>query len=111
MGPPLGPTLANAFLVYHEKNWLEHCPLEYRLLYYRRYVDETFVLFNSPEHHKRFHSYLNSCHLKISFHIENEKEQNLLLSIITKSFEYAILIFCLLIVQKGLTILLIFDDG
>ena len=24
MGSPLGPTLANAFLVYHKKNWLEH---------------------------------------------------------------------------------------
>ena len=33
-GFALGPTLANAFLVYHEKNWLEHCPLEYRPLYY-----------------------------------------------------------------------------
>ena len=32
MGSPLGPTLANAFLVYHEKNWLEHCPAEYRPL-------------------------------------------------------------------------------
>ena len=32
MGSPLGPTLANAFLVYHEKNWLELCPLEYRPL-------------------------------------------------------------------------------
>ena len=29
MGSPLGPTLANAFLVYHEKNWLEQCPVEY----------------------------------------------------------------------------------
>ena len=34
MGSPLGPTLANAFLVYHKKNWLEHCSLEYRPLYY-----------------------------------------------------------------------------
>ena len=67
MGPPLGPTLANAFLVYHEKNWLEHCPVEYRPLYYRRYVDDIFVLFNSAEHLKRFHSYLNSRHLNISF--------------------------------------------
>ena len=73
MGSPLGPTLANAFLVYHKKNWLERCPLEYRPLYYRRNVDDIFVLFNSPEHLKRFHSYLNSCHLNISFTIENEK--------------------------------------
>ena len=34
MGSRLGLTLANAFLVYHEKNWVEHCPLEYRPLYY-----------------------------------------------------------------------------
>ena len=32
MSSTLGATLANAFLVYHEKNWLEHCPLEYRSL-------------------------------------------------------------------------------
>ena len=57
MGCPLGPTLANVFLVYHEKNWLEPCPLEYRPLFYRRYVDNIFVLFNSPKHLKRFHSY------------------------------------------------------
>ena len=32
MGSSLGPTLANAFLVYHKKNWLENCPLKYRSL-------------------------------------------------------------------------------
>ena len=73
MGLLLGPTLANSFLVYHKKNWLEHCSLEYRPLYCRRYVDDIFVLFNSPELLKRFHSYLNSCHLNTSFTIENEK--------------------------------------
>ena len=45
MGSPVGPTLANVFLVYREKNWLEHCPLEHRPLYYRRYADDIFVLF------------------------------------------------------------------
>ena len=72
MGSPLGPTLANAFLVYHEKNWLEHCPLKYRSLYYRRNVDDIFILFNSGEHLKRFHSYLN-----ISFAIENVKDNRM----------------------------------
>ena len=62
MGPPLGPTLPNTFLIYQEKNWLEHCPVEYRPLYYRRYIDDIFVLFNSAEHLKRFYSYLNSRH-------------------------------------------------
>ena len=77
MGLPLAPTLANAFLFYHVKNWLEHCPLEYRPLYYRRYVDDIFVLFNSAEHLKCFHSYLNSHHLNISFMIENEKHNRM----------------------------------
>ena len=71
MGFPLPTTLANVFLVCHEKNWLEHCPLEYRPLYYGRYVDDIFVLFNSAEHLKLFHSYLNFHHLIISFTIEN----------------------------------------
>ena len=62
MGSPLGPSLANAFLIHHEQNWLDRCPLEYRWLYYRRYVD-IFVLFKSNNHLKRFQSYLNSCHV------------------------------------------------
>ena len=78
MGSPLGPALANAFLVYHEKNWLEHCPVEYGPLYYRRYVD-IFVLFNSAEHLQCFYSYLNSRHLNISLTItiENEKDNRM----------------------------------
>ena len=36
---------------------------------------------------------------------------SIIIGIITKSLEYAILLFCLLIVQKGLTTSFIFDDG
>ena len=64
-------------MVYHEKNWLEHCPGEYRPLYYRRYADDIFVLFNSAEHLKRFYSCLNSPHLNISLTIENEKDNRM----------------------------------
>ena len=35
---------------------------------------------------------------------------SIIIRIITRSFEYAISLFCLLIVKKGLTILFIFDD-
>ena len=67
---PLGPTLANAFLDHDEQNWLDSCLLEYRLLYYRRYVDDIFVLFKLSDHLKR----LNSCHVNMS--ITTETEQN-----------------------------------
>ena len=73
MGSPLDSTLANAFLIYLEKIRLECCILGYRQFYHRRYLDEIFVLFNSPEHPKRFKIYLNSRHGNISFTIENEK--------------------------------------
>ena len=45
MGSPLGLVLANAFLVHFEKNWLQNCPSDYKPHYYRRYVDDIFVLF------------------------------------------------------------------
>ena len=49
MGWPLGPTLANAFLSHYEKIWLEQCPQEIKPLFYRRYVDDIFVLFESQD--------------------------------------------------------------
>ena len=52
MGSPLGPSPANAFLVVHGQDWIDSCPLEYRPLYYRGYVDDIFVLFKSSDHLK-----------------------------------------------------------
>ena len=56
---------------------LERVPLKHRPFYYRRYVDDIFVLFNSPEHFKRFQSYFNSRHANISFTIVNEKDNRM----------------------------------
>ena len=72
MGSPLGPHFANAFLCYYEKQWLEDCPIEFAPVYYRRYVDDIFVLFKSPEHVQLFADYLNTKHANISFTWEEE---------------------------------------
>ena len=48
MGSPLGPSLANTFLAYYEQIWLNDCPNEFKPVYYKRYVDDIFVLFRSP---------------------------------------------------------------
>ena len=77
MGSPLGPSLANAFLTHHEQDWLDSSLLEYRPLYYRRYVDDIFVLFKSSDHLKQFQSYLNSCHVSMSFTIETEQKNKI----------------------------------
>ena len=50
MGSPLGPSLVNAFVSFHEQIWLNQCPDDFKPLYYRRYVDDTFALFHSPGH-------------------------------------------------------------
>ena len=41
----LGPLLVNLYLAC--QNCLDRCPLEYKLLHYRWYVDDIFVLFKS----------------------------------------------------------------
>ena len=77
MGSPLGPHLANTFMNFHEKIWLEKCPLEFKPKYYRRYVDDIFVLFESVEKMKKFESYLNSQHENIRFTSEFESDGKL----------------------------------
>ena len=46
MGPPLAPVLANLFMGHHEKLWLENFQGS-EMLFYSRYVDDTFCLFHS----------------------------------------------------------------
>ena len=74
MGSPLGPSLANAFLSCHEKNWLNNCPQGFKPVFYRRYVDDIFILFKSNDHLKHFQDFLNNCHINMSFSMETEKE-------------------------------------
>ena len=48
MGSPLGPTLANAFMCHWERKWLNECPPDFKPVLYKRYVDDTFLIFKSP---------------------------------------------------------------
>ena len=77
MGSPLGPTLANAFMCYYERKWLEECPSDFKPKYYKRYVDDIFVLFSSSEHVDSFLSYMNSKHPNIHFTKEVENNNSL----------------------------------
>ena len=76
MGSPLGPSLANAnaFLCHHEIKWLNDCPDKFKPVFYKRYVDDIFVLFKRPEHVKPFVDYMNSKHKNINFSFEMEKD-------------------------------------
>ena len=77
MGSPLGPTLANAFMCHMERRWLSECPIDFKPLFYRRYVDDTFLVFKCPTHINLFLTYLNSRHSNIKFTCDNEENSQL----------------------------------
>jgi len=77
MGLPLSPTLANVFMCFHEKTWLSECPDSFRPIFYRRYVDDTFILFRDKSHASQFLDYMNSRHVNINFTMETEVNDKL----------------------------------
>ena len=77
MGSCLRPSFANAFLCHHEMTRLSDCPAYFKLLYYKRYVDDTFLPFNEVDHIPQFLQYLNSKHNNINFTYELENNASL----------------------------------
>ena len=78
MGLLLGPTMVSVFLSFYEMKWLEQCPNKFKPVFYRRYVNDIFVLFESAEHLSKFHAHLNTCHPNMSFSFEQEINGKLL---------------------------------
>ena len=77
IGSSLGPSLAKAFLSYHEKNWLSKCQQGCKPGFYRPYVADIFTLFKLNDHLKYFQDFLYSCYIDRSFSIETGKENKL----------------------------------
>ena len=89
----IGLTLANAFLVHYETNWLQNCLPDFRFYYYPRYVDDIFVLFISPRHLKAFREFLNGQHANISFTIESETQNRFLMCRLFRKIKHLQLLF------------------
>ena len=77
MGSPISSTFANLFLGYHEKQWLHECPTNFKPVFYKRYVDDTFIIFKESNHARQFLNYLNTKHNNIKFTMENENNNTL----------------------------------
>ena len=95
MGSPLGPTLANIFLSHHEEIWLKNCPKQFAPEYYRRFVDDTFILFKNKDHVNKFGKYLNSRHpnMKFTNEVEDDSSLNVLDILISKGQEFTTSIY------------------
>ena len=76
MGSPLAPVLANLFMGHHERQWLAmYTGIEPS--YYRRYVDDTFCVFNNENEANKFFDYLNTRHANIKFTMEKQCQDKL----------------------------------
>ena len=53
MGNPIAPVMANIFLCDLETRILDTCNPDFKPIFYRRYLDDTFVIFKE-EHHDPF---------------------------------------------------------
>ena len=76
MGSPLAPILANLFLGFHEETWINNFDNSHLLLY-RRYVDDTFCVFNNEQEAMSFFNFINSQHPYIKFTFEKQTDGKL----------------------------------
>ena len=77
MGSPLGPTLANTFMCSLAERFLDQCPASFKPLFYKRYVDDTFVLFKDRSHAELFLNFINNFHSNIKFSMDMEANNHL----------------------------------
>ena len=77
MGSPLGPTLVNISMCNFENKWLKDCPHSLKPVFYRRYVDDVFVLFSSLDQTEMLKKYSSSKHPNINFSLERENDGRL----------------------------------
>ena len=74
VGSPLGSPLANIFMCSFESKWLWDYPNDFKPMFSRRYMDDTFTLFFSSDHADKFKDYFSSKQPNINF--SKEKERN-----------------------------------
>ena len=76
MGSPLAPTLANLFMGYNEKIWID----EYtgsKPYVYKRFVDDIFAVFENEKEALEFFTYINSKHQNIKFTMDKSENGKL----------------------------------
>ena len=76
MGSPLVPILANFFMGYHEKVWIEKAQVV-KPKFYKRYVDDIFAMFEPEFDAEIFYTYLNTKRKSMKFTYEKQIENKL----------------------------------
>ena len=74
MGSPLGPVLANIFVGYNENKLFD---FSVKPQFYKRYVDDTFAIFENEAECDEFFKIQNSLNPALKFTNEKEKSESL----------------------------------
>ena len=69
--------IANKLMSHLERRILRNCPITFKPKLYKRFMDDTFVLFENTNQAILFLNYINSFHPNIQFTMEHE-QNNLL---------------------------------
>ena len=77
MGNAAAPSLANIFMNDMEERMLQECPESFKPIFYKRYLDDTCVIFKQPDDAEQFHTYINDFHPSIKFTMEKETNNTL----------------------------------
>ena len=77
MGLNISPVLANIFLNNLETKFLDECPENIKPKFYKRFLDDTFLLFDTAEQLKQFFQYVIVIHRNIKFTYEVEVNNTL----------------------------------
>lgn len=72
MDSPLWPAFADIFLYVHEVLWLEKYPPEFKPIIYKRYVNDTFRLFQNFNQIEKFKYFLNLQYANIKLTSQTE---------------------------------------
>ena len=75
VGSPLAPTLGNVLLYLFKVQWMSDCPIDYKPISYRRYVDDTLLLFSLEFYVAKFLNCMNYEHRNIKFTIFREENK------------------------------------
>ena len=76
MGSPLAPVSASLFMGHHERIWLENYKAS-SILFYWRYVDDTFCPLDTEHDATLFFDYINERHPNIRFTMEKEMDKKI----------------------------------
>lgn len=88
MGSSLASVLANLFMGHHERICLEQYK-GHKVLFYRRYVDDTFCFFNNENNALLFFGFIISQHINMKFTMKRE-ENHLDVLIVNRHLDFSV---------------------